>query len=66
MHYIFGVLTSYSCLPNSVCVLEARHNVVRHDEGESKAVGAAILEGKRVALVISLKWDWQDQIRPAR
>ena len=60
MHYIFGVLTSYSCLPNSVCVLEARHNVVGDDEGETKAVGAAILECECITLLICLEWDGQD------
>lgn len=60
------VHTSYSSLPDCVSILEARNNIVRDVEGEAEAVGAAILEGKCVSLLIRLKWDWQDQIRPTR
>ena len=39
---------------------------VGDDEGEAEAVGAAVLEGKRIALLVSLERDRKDQVRSAR
>jgi hypothetical protein len=50
-------ITSYSCLPDGVCISETRHNVVGDSEGEAETVGAPILECECVPLVIQHKWD---------
>jgi len=51
-------ITSYSCLPDGVCISETRHNVVGDSEGETEAIEAAILECKCIALIVCLEWDW--------
>ena len=66
MHYACEVQTFYSSFPDSVGVLQAWHDVVGDDEGETEAVGAAILESKCIALLVRLEWDRKDQIRSAR
>jgi hypothetical protein len=58
--------TSHSGLPHNVGVFEARDDVVGDSEGKFDAVPASFLEAEETAFRIVSKWNWQNQIWPAR